>query len=254
MSITVNKLPDPVAELCAMLAGIDGVEAVTIGGSRATEPADEGRDWDVGVYYRGGIDLAPLERYGEVHPPGSWGRIMNGGAWLSLDGTKVDVLLRDLDVALYWAGQAQHGVYEVDALLGYIAGVPTYSLMAELALNRTVSGYPPAVGEYPHALSQAGARRWAQHADFSLTHARMRAERGDTVGTVGQVAKAAIERAHAVACRRRMWVLNEKKLIERTGLQDFHARFVDVPGSPAQLVGWVDRARAAINHARFFEA
>src|SRR5215468_6226343 len=130
---------------------------------------------------------------------------MNGGAWLSLHGTKVDVLLRDLDVALYWAGQGQLGVYEVDALLGYIAGVPTYSLMAELALNRTVSGYSPAVGEYPHALSQAGARRWAQHSDFSLTHARMRAERGDIVGTVGQVAKALIEIAHAVACRRRIW-------------------------------------------------
>ena len=72
------------------------------GGSRAAGTADETSDWDVGVYYRDGLDLAPLARYGEVHPPGSWGRIMNGGAWLSLEGTKVDVLLRDLDVALYW--------------------------------------------------------------------------------------------------------------------------------------------------------
>lgn len=65
---------------------------------------------------------------------------MNGGAWLSLHGTKVDVLLRDLDVVLYWSGQARLGVYELDALLGYLAGAPTYSLMAELALNRTVNG------------------------------------------------------------------------------------------------------------------
>ncbi len=254
MAITVNKLPDPVAELCAMLARTAGVEAVTLGGSRATETADVGSDWDVGVYYRGGIDLAPLARYGEVHPPGSWGRIMNGGAWLSLEGTKVDVLLRDLDVALYWAGQARLGVYEVDALLGYLAGAPTYSLMAELALNRTVNGHLPAVGEYPHVLSQAGARRWSLHADFSLTHARMRAECGDIVGTVGQVAKAVIEIAHAVACRRRMWILNEKKLIERTGLQDLHARFVDVPSLPPQLIIWVDRFCAEIDQARSFEA
>lgn len=249
LSITVNELPEPVAELCAILGGIEGVEAVTIGGSRAAGTADEGSDWDVGVYYRGGIDLARLAHYGEVHPPGSWGRIMNGGAWLSLQGTKVDVLLRDLDVALYWSGQTRLGVYELDVLLGYLAGAPTYSLMAELALNRTVNGHLPAVGEYPDALSQAGARRWPLHADFSLAHARMRAERGDIVGAVGQAAKAVIEIAHAPACRRRLWVLNEKKIVEQAGLQDLHARFVDVPTSSPELVAWVEGLRATIGRA-----
>ncbi|MBI1846927.1 MAG: nucleotidyltransferase domain-containing protein [Candidatus Rokubacteria bacterium] len=246
----MNELPDPVAELCASLGRIDGVEAVTIGGSRAAGMADETSDWDVGVYYRGGIDLAPLARYGEVHPPGSWGRIMNGGAWLSLEGTKVDVLLRDLDVALYWSGQARLGTYEVDALLGYLAGAPTYSLMAELALNRTVQGHLPAVGEYPKALSEAGARRWPLHCDFSLTHARTRAGRGDIVGAVGQAAKAVIEMAHALACRRRLWVLNEKKLVEQAGLEDLHACFVDVPASSSRLVAWVDGLHAAVGRAR----
>jgi len=248
-AITVNELPGPVAELCAMLRGIEGVEAVTIGGSRAAGTADERSDWDVGVYYRGRIDLALLARYGEVHPPGSWGRIMNGGAWLSLEGLKVDVLLRDLDVALHWSGQARLGVYEVDALLGYLAGAPTYSLMAELALNRTVHGQLPAVGQYPDALSQAGARRWPLHADFSLVHARMRAERGDVVGAVGQAAKAVIETAHALVCRRRLWVLNEKTVVEQAGLQDLHARFVDVPTSPPALAAWVDGLRAAVGRA-----
>ena len=249
LSITVNELPEPVAELCAILGGIEGVEAVTIGGSRAAGTADEGSDWDVGVYYRGGIDLARLAHYGEVHPPGSWGRIMNGGAWLSLQGTKVDVLLRDLDVALYWSGQARLGVYELDVLLGYLAGAPTYSLMAELALNRTLNGHLPAVSEYPDALSQAGARRWPLHASFSLTHARMRAERGDIVGAVGQAAKAVIETAHALACRRRLWVLNEKKVVEQAGLQDLHTRFVDVPTSSHELVAWVEGLRTAISRA-----
>ena len=180
-----------------MLATLRGVEAVGLGGSRAIQTADEGSDWDLGVYYRGGIDLAPLARYGEVHPPGSWGRIMNGGAWLSLGGTKVDVLLRDLDVALHWTEQARRGAYEVDALLGYIAGIPTYSLTAELAVNRIISGCLPPVEEYPAALSEAGVRRWTFHADFTLNHARMRAARGDVTGAVGQAAKAVMEGARA---------------------------------------------------------
>jgi hypothetical protein len=34
---TVKTLPDPFGELCAMLSKSDGAEAMTIGGSRATE-------------------------------------------------------------------------------------------------------------------------------------------------------------------------------------------------------------------------
>jgi len=77
----------------------------------------------------------------------------------------------------------------VDALLGYVAGAPTYSLVAELALNRVVVGTLPAADEYPPALAETGDRRWRAHADFSLTHARMRAERSDVTGTVAQAAK-----------------------------------------------------------------
>ena len=217
-----------------------------LGGSRALGTADEASDWDIGVYYRGDIDLAPLSRHGDVHAPGTWGRIMNGGAWLSLDGLKVDVLLRDLDVALQWSEQARRGVYEVDALLGYLAGAPTYLLMAEMALSRPLCGRLPAVGDYPPALAETGARRWRFHADFSLTHARMRAERGDVVGAVGQTSKAVMELAHAVACDRRLWVVNEKMLIERTGLVALHRAFTSVPVSARDLTGWVSVVRDAL--------
>ena len=79
---------------------------MTIGGSRAAGTAGERSDWDVGVYYRVRIDLAPhsLRRGAPARP---MGRIMNGGAWLSLEGTKVGVLLRDLDVTMYWSGRAR---------------------------------------------------------------------------------------------------------------------------------------------------
>ena len=117
--------PPAVADLCAALDDQRGVVAVALAGSRAAGTADATSDWDLGVYYRGGIDLAALARHGQVHPPGSWGRLMNGGAWLALDGLKVDVLLRDLDVVRHWTAQAEQGRYEVDALLGYVAGAPT---------------------------------------------------------------------------------------------------------------------------------
>lgn len=242
----MSDLPRPVADLCVALGPPAGIEAVTIGGSRAAGTADDASDWDLGLYYRGQVDLATLARYGEVHPPGSWGRIMNGGAWLTLEGLKVDVMLRDVDVVMHWRREAREGRYEVDALLGYVAGAPTYSLVAELALNRVVVGTLPAVGEYPRALAEAGDRRWRAHADFSLTHARMRAERSDVTGTVAQAAKAVLETAHALACRRRQWVPNEKKLVEQVGLDGLHEWFTRVPRSAARLIDWVGEVRAAL--------
>src|SRR6185295_10665219 len=127
--------------------------AVVLGGSRANGSNDAKSDWDLGLYYRGTIDLTSLRAHGDVHPPGAWGRVMNGGAWLTLEGERVDVLLRDLDVVEHWTRLAQEGKFEVDALLGYVAGVPTYMLTAELASCVPLRGeiiavpYPPRLAE-----------------------------------------------------------------------------------------------------------
>jgi hypothetical protein len=77
----------------------------------------------------------------------------------------------------------------------------------------------------------------------------MRAARADVVGTVGQAAKAVLEMAHAVACRDRMWTVNEKTLIERTGLHALHVAFATVPWKPAALHAWVARLRADLEQA-----
>ena len=121
------EVPACLAPLLDDLEAIPGVRAVVLGGSRALGREDGGSDWDIGVYYQGPIDLRALGRWGEFHPPGAWGRIMNGGAWLLIDRLKVDVLLRDVDVVDRWADSARRGHFEIDLLLGYLAGRPTAS-------------------------------------------------------------------------------------------------------------------------------
>ena len=127
------------------LQAIPGVVAVTLGGSRARGVQHADSDWDFGLYYRGAFDADQLRAMG--HPgtvvnPGEWGRLMNGGAWWRIDGVKVDVLYRDLDVVQDWAAQAEQGRFEIDDLLGYLAGFPTYAVVGELALGRQLSGEP----------------------------------------------------------------------------------------------------------------
>src|SRR5262245_48244224 len=99
----MSDLPQPIAELVDVLAAMPGAVAVVLGGSRALAFSDAGSDWDLGLYYRGAIDLTALAARGVVYPPGSWGRLMNGGAWLRGGDYKIDVILRDLDVVEHWS-------------------------------------------------------------------------------------------------------------------------------------------------------
>jgi len=82
----MTAIPQSVTELVDILIDMPGTVAVVLSGSRAVRSDDEASDWDLGVYYRGEIDLTALSAFGTVSPPGSWGRVMNGGAATGLSG------------------------------------------------------------------------------------------------------------------------------------------------------------------------
>jgi hypothetical protein len=154
----------------------------------------------------------------------------------------VDVLLRDLDVVEAWSAKAARGEFEVDALLGYVAGVPTYYLLGERAVGRALRGELADAGDFPEKLAQAAPPRWRFCRDFSLAYAEMHGRRGDVIGAVGQAAKAVMEEAHARLAERREWALNEKRMVERAGLSGAQAAFA---GAPDPL-RWIARLRAEL--------
>lgn len=218
---------------------------MALGGSRALGTNDAGSDWDFGVYYRGVIDLTALSAYGIVFPPGSWGRLMNGGAWLRCGGEKVDVILRDLDAVEHWGARAESGEFERDALLGYLAGVPTYLLIAELASCRPLHGnIPPAV--FPQRLRVAAPPVWRFCRSFSLDYARAHARRGNLAGATGQAAAAVMEESHAVLCEQGQWICNEKRIIELANLAHLNSLFAHVPSEADELLRWVDLVAEAL--------
>jgi len=215
-----SRLPVIVSDVVGRLAETPGVVAVVLGGSRATGTARQDSDWDLGLYYRDDLDLSPLRALGEVHPPGSWGRLMNGGAWLTTDGTRVDVLLRDLTAVERWTDEARHGRFEVDGLLGYLAGMPTYTLTAEVASSVVLRGGLDLSSDFPRALAESAPGRWRFSRDFSLAHARRAAALGNEPVAYGQLARAMVEEAHARHCADGRWVLNEKRIFAGTGLPE----------------------------------
>jgi predicted nucleotidyltransferase len=121
---------DFVEEIADHLERLNGVVAVALGGSRAQGTARPDSDWDFGLYYRGVFHPQSLRGIGwggYVSEIGEWGGgVFNGGAWLSVDGRRVDVLYRDLDVVEHQLGEARAGRFHIEHLLHHIAGIPSY--------------------------------------------------------------------------------------------------------------------------------
>lgn len=228
-------LPPPVSALASALAGLPGVRAVVLGGSRATGDYGPDSDWDLGVYYRAGDraldpeDVRRLGYDGHVSELGEWGPIVHGGGWLTAGGIHVDVLFRDLDTIEEWIGQAHRGRFDVLVQPGYIVGAPTYLPMGELAVCRPIHGEidHPA---FPPELRDAASAVWQGKAGAALMFAEGYAGIGDVACCAGMLTDAVLCTAHARLAARQEWVLNEKRLITRAGL-DAAQDLLSHPGS-----------------------
>jgi Nucleotidyltransferase domain len=206
--------------IATRLAAIPGVVAVTLGGSRATNTAVEGSDWDFGLYYRGHLDPADVSALGwpgRVFAPGEWGQIVNGGAWLTIDGTKVDLIYRDLDEVLRWTAAAEDGRFEIRREVGYVAGIATYILAGELALGRVLAGELPRPS-YPPRLQESAPVTWFRVAAGALQFAEVYAGRDDAVGCLANLCQAVLACGQGRLAAAGEWVLNEKRIVERSGL------------------------------------
>ena len=160
-----------VASLVERLGTIPGVLAVVLGGSYARGRAQPGSDIDLGLFYS---EAAPFsiesvrelaEAVNDTPQPVvsdfyGWGPWVNGGAWLTVDGQRVDLLYRNVEHVERVIADAEAGRYEVHYLqqppfgffsatyLGEVAVcVPLFDPTDRLtALKRGVAGYPEALG------------------------------------------------------------------------------------------------------------
>ncbi|MGZ4178271.1 MAG: nucleotidyltransferase domain-containing protein [Solirubrobacteraceae bacterium] len=247
-------LPAAVQALAAELAGVAGVVAVVLGGSRARGADRPDSDWDLGVYYRGtGEPLCPgdiraLGHAGHVSELGEWGPIINGGAWLAVGELPVDVLYRDLDAVEAWRADAEQGRFDVLVQNGYIVGAPTYLPVGELALCRTISGDLPRP-RYPEPLARAATVRWRGRAAVSLMFAVGHARLGDPVCCTGMLVDAILSEAHARLAARREWVLTEKALVRQAGLDGLQRVAAAPGGTPDELTETAHGVAAALGVA-----
>jgi predicted nucleotidyltransferase len=251
-----------IEEMARRLAEVPGVVGVVLGGSRARGEHQPDSDWDLGVYYRGRLDLTALRALAgpevDVAGPGDWGPWVNGGAWLRVDGVAVDWILRDLDrVEQVWA-QCREGRYEVGIQAGHPLGFWSPCYAGEIALSQTLADPSGELTDfrqrnaiYPEPLRHsliAGA--W--EAEFLIAAAMKGARRTDTLYVSLCLSRAVGVLVQAMFASDRKWCLNEKGALAVAeslpgAPADFGARVRDLLGA---LGGTAELLTATVTTAR----
>jgi hypothetical protein len=228
------------------LADLPGVTAVSLGGSRAQGTHRPDSDWDFAIYYRASFDpqaLRDLGWPGEVFDVGGWGGgVFNSGAWLRVDGRQADVHYRDLDSVEHEIAESADGRFRIEPLMFHLVGIPSYLVVAELALSQTLRGHLPRPG-YPAALRERAPVVWWERAERTFGYAReYHARAGRLAECAGMIAQAACYAAHAVLAARGQWVTNDKTLLTRAGLRQVDEFLAGTGRAPESLGDAVDRS------------
>ena len=239
-----DAFPDYVAD---RLGSLPGVEAVTLGGSRAEGINRPDSDWDFSVYYRDRFSpqaLRDLGWPGEVFEIGGWGGVFNGGAWLEVGGHRVDVHYRDLNVIDQEIEASREGRFRIEPLMFHLAGIPSYLVLAELAVKQVLRGELP-TPDYPLALREHACDVWWDRAERTFSYALVNhALHKRAAQCVGLVAVATSQAAHAVLAARGQWVTNEKQLLTRAGLRHVDGLVTHAQPEPSVLQEIVERSCA----------
>ncbi|MET9618922.1 nucleotidyltransferase domain-containing protein [Kitasatospora indigofera] len=254
-----------IEEMANRLVTVPGVVAVMLGGSRARGEQRPDSDWDLGVYYRGDLDLGALRALAgpevDVAGPGGWGPWVNGGAWLRVDGVAVDWILRDLDrVERVWA-ECRAGRFEVGVQLGHPLGFWSPCYVGEVALGRVLAdpggelaSLRRQAASYPRLLRESlTAAAW--EAEFLVAAAAKGAPRADTLYVSLCLSRAVGVLVQAMFAGERRWCLNEKGALAVAGTlptapDGFGPRVSELLGAPGDtaesLIATVAEARVLV--------
>lgn len=239
------------------IAGVAGVRAVALGGSHARGAAAPNSDVDLGIYYAlaAPLDVAALREIarrleGERATPGivtelgAWGAWVNGGAWLEIDGVRVDWLYREIGRVERVVEECIAGRPSVDYALGHPHGHHSHTLLAELhyALplvdaDGELARLKTLGRNYPPRLRDALITRFLFDAQFMLECARKTAGRGDVFQAVGCFFRCVAALVQVLFARNERFFLNEKGAV------------AEIEAMPVRPERFAARVAEALGHA-----
>jgi hypothetical protein len=231
------------------LGSVRGVEAVALGGSRANGTHRPDSDVDLGLYVTGDVDRAALSEIASqwskqdavITPAGGWGPWVDSGAWLTVEDTAVDLILRNVERVAEQCAKAVRGECGFHVQPGHPLGFLDVAYAGEIAIGvplvdptGLIRSLAESLTPYPEPLRQAMiANLW--QVDFLLDAATKGTGRGD-VGYVALCATTATMLvAHGWHAMAGQWVINEKGLIP--GVARLSVDTGDFSSTAATLIG-----------------
>lgn len=220
--------------LAEEVAGTAGVAAVVLGGSHARGRSQPGSDIDLGVLRDESepVDVEALRAIaarwhtGSAAPtvtePGEWGPWVDGGAWLEIEGTRVDWLYRSFDLLERVWRDAEAGRFEhhwgQQAPFGFFG--PT--VLGEVQIGRGLHGavarvesWKQRVAEYPPALRAEVVRALLWQVEFNLTaYLPKFCAREDAYGAAGCLSRAAYHLVLVLFALNECYPVNDKTALD----------------------------------------
>lgn len=232
MRMSEDGISHVLQRIVAATRDVGGVTAIVLGGSRARGFYDADSDIDIGVYYDGdaGIDVRGLtaaakdlddeKRPDLIAPPGAWGKWVNGGGWLTMDGLPVDLILRDSNRVECAVNDCIEGRLTLHYQSGHPHAFTNAMYMGELAVCRILHDPDESLRllrewtrPYPEKLRDAVLLNFGFEAEFSLMLAEKNVSRGDIYYVAAHLVRSVSCMNQVLFALNREYCLNEKKAV-----------------------------------------
>ncbi|MBN3877558.1 nucleotidyltransferase domain-containing protein [Nostoc sp. JL23] len=237
-----QESPQFINHIVSSLRSIEGITAISLGGSRARGNHTNKSDVDLGIYYnsenppdlialnRLACELDDNHRVNLITAIGEWGKWINGGGWLQVQGVGVDFLYRDLAKVNRVIDDCHAGQITIDYQPGHPHGFVSSIYMGEIAICQVLHDPDGALEAlklktkpYPVGLKQAIIDTFAWEISFSLVVASKAIARDDVVYAAGCCFR-------SVACMNQvLFALNEDYLLNEKGAVAIASTFAICP-------------------------
>jgi predicted nucleotidyltransferase len=198
------------------LKSVQGMQAIVLGGSWASGTQRPDSDIDLGLYYSADrlLDIQQVRNIAielnDIPNPvvtdlGEWGRWVNGGAWLTIQGQHVDFLYRNIGFVATIIDDCNEGKLQSDYWQQPPYGFHSYIYCDETNIckilydpNATIQTLKAKVAHYPQPLKRTIINEFAWAAEFTLQVAKKSADVYFVAGCLTRIVSCLVQVLYAL--------------------------------------------------------